>query len=75
MMTKTKPEITEKILIGDLIRNYPELARILAEEYGFHCIGCMASGMETLEQGARVHGMNEKEIKQMVIQLRLVEAG
>ena len=61
-------------MIGDLVGNYPELGKVLMEEYGFHCIGCMAAGMETLEEGATVHGMNSKEIKKLVDDLKkLVE--
>ncbi len=69
-MAKQKTEITKEIMIGDLVDNYPKLAKILVEEYGFHCIGCMAAGMETLEEGAMVHGMDSKEIKKMVSDLR-----
>jgi len=69
-MAKQKTEITKEIMIGDLVDNYPKLAKILVEEYGFHCIGCMAAGMETLEEGAMVHGMDSKEIKKMVSDLK-----
>jgi hypothetical protein len=30
----------------------------------------MAAGMETLEQGAKVHGMSHKEIEEMVENLK-----
>jgi len=69
-MKKQKVEITKDILIGDLVENYPELASVLVEKYGFHCIGCMAAGMETLEEGATVHGMEEKEIEKLVKYLK-----
>jgi hydroxylamine reductase len=69
-MKKQKTEITKDIMIGDLVEKYPKLAKVLVEEYGFHCIGCMAAGMETLEEGATVHGMNSKDIKKMVDDLR-----
>jgi len=69
-MTKQKIEITKNILIGDLVKNYPELASVLVEKYGFHCIGCMAAGMETLEEGAIVHGMESKEIEKLVKDLK-----
>lgn len=69
-MKKQKIEITKDIMIGDLVDNYPKLAKVLVEEYGFHCIGCMAAGMETLEDGATVHGMDKKEIKKMVDDLK-----
>ncbi len=65
-MKKQKTEITKDIMIGELVENYPQLGEILMTEYGFHCIGCMAAGMETLEQGAQVHGMNQKEITKMI---------
>jgi hybrid cluster-associated redox disulfide protein len=69
-MKKQKIEITKDILIGDLVENYPDLASVLVEKYGFHCIGCMAAGMETLEEGASVHGMEEKEIEKLVKDLK-----
>ena len=65
-MNKQKTEITKDIIIGELVENYPQLGQVLMQDYGFHCLGCMASGMETLEQGAQVHGMSQKEIKKMV---------
>ena len=65
-----KQKINKDILIGDLVENYPKLAKVLVEDYGFHCIGCMAAGMETLEQGAMVHGMSEKEINELVENLK-----
>jgi len=69
-MKKQKVEITKDILIGDLVENYPDLASVLVEKYGFHCIGCMAAGMETLEEGATVHGMEEKEIEKLIKDLK-----
>ena len=53
-----------------VVENYPDLASVLVEKYGFHCIGCMAAGMETLEEGASVHGMEEKEIEKLVKDLK-----
>jgi hybrid cluster-associated redox disulfide protein len=69
-MKKQKMEITKDILIGDLVENYPKLASVLVEKYGFHCIGCMAAGMETLEEGATVHGMESKEIEKLIKDLK-----
>jgi len=66
---KNKAKITKDILILDLVEQNPDLAKVLTEEYGFHCVGCMAASMETLEEGAQVHGMDEKEIEKMVSDL------
>lgn len=63
---KQKVKITKDILILDLAQQYPDLVEVLTGDYGFHCVGCLAASMETLEQGATVHGMNEEEIDKMV---------
>lgn len=62
-MTK---KITKKMFIADILGTYPVLADIFVKKYGFHCVGCMAARMETLEDGAKVHGMETKEIDEMV---------
>jgi hybrid cluster-associated redox disulfide protein len=67
---KKKTEITKDILILDLVEQNPNLVPVLTEKYGFHCVGCMAASMETLEQGALVHGMNEDQIDKMVEELK-----
>ena len=66
---KQKTKITKDILILDLVEQNPDLAQVLTEDYGFHCVGCMAASMETLEQGALVHGMDEDQIDKMVEEL------
>jgi hybrid cluster-associated redox disulfide protein len=63
---KNKTKITKDILILDLVEQNPNLVQVLTEKYGLHCIGCMAASMETLEQGALVHGMTEDQINKMV---------
>ena len=72
-----KDKINKKMLIAEVVEKYPEAAAILVEDYGFHCIGCYAAGMETLEEGAMVHGMDKKDIKIMIENLNemVSEAG
>lgn len=62
-------KITGKINIAQLERLAPELVGVLMEEYGFHCIGCMASEFESLEEGAMAHGMSREEIEEMLSDL------
>ncbi|MDD2483256.1 MAG: DUF1858 domain-containing protein [Candidatus Shapirobacteria bacterium] len=66
---KNKVKITKDILILDLIEQNPALTEVLTQDYGLHCIGCMAASMETLEQGALTHGMTEDQINKMVDEL------
>lgn len=61
-----KTLITKDMLIAQLAEEYPALVDVLIEDYGFHCIGCGMSAVESLEQGAMVHGMTNKDIKVMI---------
>lgn len=61
-----KKQIHKDMLIAELVEKYPEVVEVLIEDYGFHCIGCAMSEMETLEQGALVHGMDQADIKVMI---------
>ena len=61
--------INKDTKIADLISQYPHLAKILVKDYGLHCVGCLGAMFETLAQGAKVHGMTEKEIEKMIKRL------
>ena len=58
-MEDTKKEVeqfvTGEILIGDLVRQYPESIPVLLQ-IGMHCLGCPSSANESLEEAAYVHG-------------------
>ncbi|MBU1500373.1 DUF1858 domain-containing protein [Patescibacteria group bacterium] len=58
--------ITKTINLGELVQHYPELVEVLVNDYGLHCVGCMAAAFETLEEGAKVHGFSAKEIDKIV---------
>ena len=64
-----KQNITKNILILEIAERYPRLADILVEKYGFHCLGCSMSAVETLAEGAMGHGMSKKEVEEMVTEL------
>ena len=57
--------ITKNMQINDIINNYPDLIPLLMG-YGLHCVGCSFSGHDTLEQGAKLHGMSDEDIDMMV---------
>lgn len=58
-------KVTKDMTFGELIRKFPKSGAILAG-YGLHCIGCHIATVETLEQGARAHGLGDKEIDRMI---------
>lgn len=51
-------QITRATKIGELLNVFPESAPILME-IGMHCLGCPSSQMESLEEAAMVHGIDE----------------
>lgn len=61
-----KDKITKKSIIGEVISEYPEVVEIMSVGYGLGCVGCMAAGGETIEEGAGVHGMTSEQIDKMV---------
>lgn len=63
-MTKNK-EIKKDMLIGDIIGMNRDAAAVMME-HGMHCVGCMVASQETLEQGCKAHGMDDKQIDEMV---------
>lgn len=53
--------ITKDMLIGDMIRTYPEVADVLLQ-FGMHCIGCMAARGESIADACTVHGLDVDEL-------------
>ncbi|PJE81889.1 disulfide oxidoreductase [Candidatus Pacearchaeota archaeon CG10_big_fil_rev_8_21_14_0_10_32_42] len=62
----TKKELVKKeMTIMEIIDRKPESIEILMD-FGLGCFSCTFSGMETLEEGAISHGINEKEIERII---------
>ncbi|MBS3072476.1 iron-sulfur cluster assembly accessory protein [Candidatus Pacearchaeota archaeon] len=62
-------EITKDMIIQDILAEHPDKAMLLSEilmEFGIHCVGCGASGFETLEEGVLGHGFSEEELDILV---------
>ncbi|MDA3899739.1 MAG: DUF1858 domain-containing protein [Spirochaetes bacterium] len=58
-------EITKDMTFGDLLQQKPEVAEILSS-YGLHCIGCHIAVFETIEQGAKAHGLTDEQVDEMM---------
>ncbi len=65
MAEQKKQLITKEMNLADVIFKYPEVAEILTD-YGLHCVGCIASGFDTIEMGAQLHQLDNKEIDEMM---------
>ena len=60
-----KKRITKGMTLGEIITEYPEAVEIMLKN-GLHCVGCHVAAYETLEQGAKAHGMSDKQIEVML---------
>lgn len=61
--------ITKDMIIQDIIDVCPGAIEVFME-YGFHCFSCMASNFETLEDGARAHGLSDEDIQALLEELQ-----
>jgi len=64
--------ITKNTIIGECINKNPKIAEFLFN-LGFQCIHCFAANFETLEQGLKLHGKSDKEIKEIIKKLNKIE--
>ena len=56
--------ITKKTTLLEASKN-KKAVKVLAE-HGLHCVGCPFALMETIEQGAKAHGMSDEKIKKIL---------
>ena len=59
-------EITRDTLILTILEEYPE-ARSVFASLGMGCLDCLGASLETVEAGARMHGL---EVEAVVAALR-----
>jgi len=65
-------KITKNTNLGELMQTYPQLTKVLVDDYGLHCAGCFAAAFDTIEQGEEIHGMSKKQIEKMVERLNML---
>ena len=60
-MSEQKTVIKKDMAIAEAIKLKPQIAGLLMSK-GMHCLGCIISQGETVEQAAEVHGLNPDEL-------------
>ena len=58
-------KINKDMTLGEIVAKNPEAAQVMLT-YGLHCVGCHVASWETIEQGAKAHGLNDKQVGEMV---------
>jgi hybrid cluster-associated redox disulfide protein len=54
-------EITKDTIIEDVLRAHPEAVQVLMK-YNLGCVACMGATQESIEQGARMHGIDPEPL-------------
>lgn len=60
-MPKEKVVITKDMTIGEVIEKFPKTVDVMLK-HGLHCVGCGVAMWETIEQGAKAHGIDVKKL-------------
>ncbi len=61
-------KISKDMALGEVVSKFPETVEIMLN-YGLHCVGCHVAAFETIEQGAKTHGMKEEELEKMLAEM------
>lgn len=62
---KGEGKITKDMTLSEIITEFPETVEVMLKN-GLHCVGCHVAAYETLEQGAKAHGMSDKDLEKML---------
>ena len=73
MEQTTKGPISRSMNIQELANAHPEAVMVMAER-GLHCFGCHGAAFDTVEAGAKGHGMSDEDIEKMVDDMNQVVA-
>lgn len=58
-------KITKNMSLNDVISKYPQTAEVFMKN-GLHCIGCGIAAFETIDHGAKAHGIKtDKLLKEL----------
>ena len=58
-------KINKDMIIGEAVSKHPVAAMVMMK-YGLHCIGCHVAAHETIEQGCKGHGLDDKAIEELI---------
>ena len=68
-------KITKDMKIGKIVRKYPAAVPVMLN-YGLHCVNCPIASMESLEKGAKAHGLSDEQIDRLLKEMNeVVEEG
>ena len=61
MSEEAKPKFSKDMSIMEIIEQNPNAVAVF-QKHGLGCIGCMAAHYESVEEGARAHGLDIEKL-------------
>jgi hybrid cluster-associated redox disulfide protein len=58
-------KVKKEDIIAEVLEKFPE-AEVIFLEHELHCVGCLASRFETIENGIKAHGKTDKEVREII---------
>ncbi len=62
---KVREQIRADMSLGEIAGRWPQVVPIMYK-YGLHCPTCPVAASESLRDGARVHGLSDKQLELML---------
>ncbi len=66
----SKPPSLENKLVGNILREYPQMARIMERYFGGHCLERRGFKIQTLEMACILSGIDKKRLVQELEKIR-----
>ncbi len=63
--------VTKDMILGDIVERFPQAVFVMSQ-FGLHCVGCHANVFDTVEAGAKAHGMPDQELDEMLAEVNKV---
>lgn len=60
-------KITKQTKVAEIVQKFPEIAKYLQIEWGFHCVSCILNGFDTLESAAEIHDLSEEDLELLLV--------
>ncbi|HEB74879.1 MAG TPA: DUF1858 domain-containing protein [Nitrospirae bacterium] len=68
-MAATKKKVTKDSVIGEIIRDMPEAAKVIEKYFGNGCFTCPGINVETIAFGATMHNVDPEVIVKEINEL------
>ncbi len=67
-------KISKEAALGEVVTKFPAAVPVMLK-HGLHCVGCHVAASETVEQGAKAHGMTDQQVDELLKEMNKAVKG